>query len=343
MINVRSWCPILPRNMTEKPVIVTKDGVYQLYKYQSENDLERLVVKHASEIFGKDTVYFDLKRKISSKSGFGTIPDGYVIDLKQNKLYLIEVELIRHSLKRHVLPQITNFIMALDNKNTVEKLVNEFLQELPPSVKINESKMKDIVNNWGIIIVIDDVGDPMKDTNPLLEIVNFLSVHGEVKAIPFQTYSKNGKLTDDLVHSFKSFTKEELEQEAKKWSFKWETVDVENHLEKTTDDIKDVFAKLSEKICCIAPEVKEVHRKKWTTYQLSALKNFCTVKVQDDHLEINLKMDESVYDDKKGIAKSIKRTPAWTFDKVLQLSSEKDIDYVVTLIEQAHKSITLKK
>jgi predicted transport protein len=327
--------------MSEKSVIVTKDGVYQLYHYQSENDLERMVVEHATEIFGKDTVYFDLKRKISSKGGFGTIPDGYVIDLKQNKLYLIEVELISHSLKKHVLPQITNFIMALDNESTVDKLVFEFQKELPPSVKISENQLKSIVNNWGIIIVIDDVGDPMKESNPLLEIVNFLSIHGEVKAIPFQTYCKNGEYNNDHVHSFKSFTKEELEQEAKKWTFKWETVAVEKHLEKTTENIKEVFSILSEKICCISPEVKEVHRKKWTTYQLSALKNFCTVKVQNDHLEISLKMDESIFKDKKGIAKSIKRTPAWTFDKVLHLSSKEEIDYAVTLITQAYKSITI--
>ncbi len=329
--------------MSEKPVIVTRDGTYHLYKYKNENDLERMVVEHSGEIFGKNTVYFDLKRKISSKSGRGTIPDGYVIDLKKNKLYLIEVELISHSLMGHIQPQIAKFIMALDNEKTTSKLVDEFYNEIPESIKIDKERLKSIVKNWGIIIVIDEVGDPMKEINPLLEIVNFLSKHGEVKAIPFQTYCKNGELTGDHVHSFKSFTKEELEQEAKKWTFKWGTVPVEKHLEKTTDDIKNVFLKLGEKICCIAPEVKEVHRKKWTTYQLSALKNFCTVKVLNDSLEINLKMDESIYSDKKGIAKSIKRTTAWTFDKVLNISSEKEIDYAVTLVEQAYKTIMMGK
>ena len=329
--------------MSEKPVIVTKDGIYHLYNYPTEDDLERMVVEHAPEIFGTQTIYFDLKRKISSKSGFGTIPDGYVIDLKQDKLYLIEVELISHSLKKHVLPQITNFIMALDNEQTIEKLVDEFYEELPESEKIDKKRLKSIVKNWGVIIVIDEVGDPMKEMNPLLEIVNFLSKHGEVKAIPFQTYSKNGTLSDDHVHSFKSFTKEELEKEAKKWTFKWETVSVDKHLENTTDDIKDVFLKLGEEICCIAPEVKEVHRKKWTTYQLSALKNFCVVKVLNDTLEIHLKMDESIYKDKKGLAKSINRTPAWTFDKILNISSKHEINDAMILIEQAYKSISINK
>ena len=249
--------------MSEKPVIVTSNGTYHLYNYKNESELERMVVEHSREIFGKDTVYFDLKRKISSRAGFGTLPDAYVIDLNKNKLYLIEVELISHSLKKHVLPQISNFIMAMDNENTVDKLVSEFYDYLPKSNKIVKEKLKSIVNNWGVIIVIDEVGDPMKEINPLLEIVNFLSKHGEVKAIPFQTYCKNGAVTDDHVHSFKSFTKEELEQEAKKWTFKWETVPVEKHLEKTSEELRNVFLKLGEKICCISPEVKEVHRKKW--------------------------------------------------------------------------------
>ena len=329
--------------MSEKPVILTQNGTYHLYKYKNENDLERMVVEHSDEIFGKNTIYFDLKRKISSKAGRGTIPDGYVIDLQQNKLYLIEVELISHSLMGHIQPQIAKFIMALDNEQTTAKLVDEFHKELPKSAKIDKDQLRAIVKNWGIIIVIDDVGDPMKEINPLLEVVSFLSVHGEVKAIPFQTYCKNGDITNDHVHSFKSFTKQELEQEAKKWTFKWETVSVDKHLEKTTDDIKDVFLNLGDKICCIAPEVKQVHRKKWTTYQVSALKNFCTVKVLNDSLEIHLKMDDAVYSDKKGIAKSIQRTPQWTFDKVLHIRAAHEIDDAVTLIEQAYQTITMKK
>lgn len=53
-------------------------------------------------------------------------------------------------------------------------------------------------------------------------------------------------------------------------------------------------------------------------------------------------MDESIFSDKKGIVRSIKRTPAWTFDKALNIGSDKEIDYAVTLIKQAYKSIAKK-
>jgi predicted transport protein len=328
--------------MSEKPVIMTKDGTYHLYQYKNEDDLERMVVEHASEIFGKDTVYFDLKRKITSKSGLGTLPDGYVIDFKQNKLYLIEVELISHSLMGHIHPQISKFIMALDNEHSINKLVDIFYSELPSAKNISKERLTAIVKNWGIIIVIDEVGDPMKAVNPLLEVVEFLSKHGEIKAIPFQTYCKNGVINADHVHSFKSFTKEELQQEAKKWTFKWETVAVEKHLEKIPDNLKTVFLKLGQQICGIAPEIKEVHRKKWTTYQISALKNFCAVKLLADSLEINLKMDERIFVDKKAICKNIKRTAAWTFDKVINIKNENEIADAVILIEQAYQSLCKK-
>ena len=51
-------------------------------------------------------------------------------------------------------------------------------------------------------------------------------------------------------------------------------------------------------------------------------------------------MDEAIFSDEKGIVKSIKRTPAWTFDKVFNIGSMGDLDYAVTLVEQAYMSIT---
>ena len=322
----------------EESIIVTKDEKYHLYSYENEIELERMIVEHSSEIFGKNTKYFN-KRKIESKSGFGTTPDGYVIDFDKKKLYIVEVELIKHDLRRHVLPQITSFFMALQNKKSQEKLVEIFEEELKSSYKVSKEELKSIVANQSTIILIDEVGDPMKEINPLLEIVNFLAIHGEVIAIPFQTYVKDNKLSPDHVHLFKSFTREELEKESKKWSFKWTTVAPEKHLKKATKDIRDVFIEFSKKVRCIAPNVKEVHRKNWITYQTSPLKNFCTVKVLKDSLEIYIKVDQNMFIDRNGITSDIKRTPTWTFDKVFTINSQKDIDYVISLIEQAYECV----
>ena len=93
-------------------VIITRDGRYRLYDYQNEIELERMIVEHSKEIFGKNTYYFDIKKKITGKSGFGTIPDGYVIDFDRKKIYVLEVELIKHDLRKHIIPQIMSFKIA---------------------------------------------------------------------------------------------------------------------------------------------------------------------------------------------------------------------------------------
>ncbi|MEK6887645.1 MAG: DUF5655 domain-containing protein [Candidatus Aenigmatarchaeota archaeon] len=329
------------RIRNEEAVIVTKDGKYYLYNYESEIELERMVIEHSSEIFGKNTHYFNIKKKISSKAGFGTVPDGYVIDFEEKKLYIVEVELIRHDMRRHIRNQIVDFIQALDNEKTHGELIEIFREELPSLKNMGRKNLEFIVANRSIIILIDDIGDPMKEINPLLETINFLSKFAEVKAIPFQTYVK-GSYSKDHVHSFKSFTKEELEKESKKWTFKWTTVDPEKHFNKLNDESKEIFKELSKKICCIAPDIKEVHRKNWTTYQISKLGNFCTVKFPKGCLEIHMKVNKEAFVDNRKLTKDIKRTPAWTFDKVFTINSRDDMEYALHLIKQAYECICRK-
>lgn len=319
-------------------VIITRDGRYRLYDYQNEIELERMIVEHSKEIFGKNTYYFDIKKKITGKSGFGTIPDGYVIDFDRKKIYVLEVELIKHDLKKHIIPQIMSFKIALDNKNSREELVEIFADELKSSKNITKEELSKIVDNYGIIILIDDIGNPVEGISPLLEFVDYLAKNSEVKVIPFQTYIKGNSFSQDHLHSFKSFTKEELEKESKKWTFKWETVPVEKHMSKLRGNSEKIFEELRKKICMISSDIKEVHRANWTTFQISKLGNFCTIKFPKGNIEIYLKVNKNFKDSKK-ITQNIQRTPAWTFDKVFTIKSQKEIDYAIYLIEQAYRCV----
>lgn len=325
--------------MEEESIIVTKDGRYHLYNYINEEELEKMIVEHSSEIFGNNAHYLDIKKKISSRAGFGTIPDGYVLDIKKKKLYIIEVELIRHDLRRHIRNQIINFIQALRNEKTLDELVKIFQKELSFLKEIEEKELRSIISNQGIIILIDDVGDPTQEVNPLIETVNLLSELAEVKTIPFQTYIKGSIFSQDHIHSFKAFSKEELEKESKKWTFKWATVPVEERLKKLDDNLKEVFIDLSKRICCMADNVQEKHPKSgYTTYQISKLGNFCTIKFPRGKLEIYLKANKNFKDNKK-ITKDIKRTPSWTFDKMFTIKSQSEIDYAISLIRQAYQCV----
>jgi hypothetical protein len=87
-------------------MILLKDGVeYIQYNYNSENELENMVFEHYKEIFGDNTILFN-KSKIRTVANVGTIPDAFVVDLKNKKWYIVEVELKDHDIYGHVNSQI---------------------------------------------------------------------------------------------------------------------------------------------------------------------------------------------------------------------------------------------
>lgn len=312
-------------------LILSGDNKFRLYSYKSEKELENIASKHTKEIFGDETIFLDIKKKVTSAEGISGIPDGFLIDFKNNKFYIIEFELSTHDVVSHISNQVTRFRIAVNNISTREDLAKEFHNKIvTDKLKQNVSLMsiQNIINKpFGIVIIIDDI------SGQLTEVVDDQSRGGrEVIAVPFETYidSKNNHL-----YKFTTLTREALEEEAKKWTFKWTTVPVKKHLGKAdSDDLKKVFTELSKRILSL-PDAKEKSRKNWVTYQTLPLKNFCTVKFYPDYLEIHLKCNDSFNDD-KCMTKKIKRTPAWTFDRVFTINQESDIDYAIHLIKQAY-------
>ena len=82
---------------------------------------------------------------------------------------------------------------------------------------------------------------------------------------------------------------------------------------------------------------KEVFRKSWVTYQLSAMKNFCAVKVLADCLQVDLKIDARELDDAAGFSEPLTPTQAWTFNRRVRVRSVADIDRALPLIAQAQR------
>lgn len=80
---------------------------------------------------------------------------------------------------------------------------------------------------------------------------------------------------------------------------------------------------------------KELFRKSWVTYQLSAMKNFCAVKVLADSLQVDLKIDERAFSDPSGMSEPLVPTQAWTFNRRLRIRSRADVDRAIPLVAQA--------
>lgn len=311
------------------PVVILDDEVYSPYSYKREEELEKLAVEHSARLFGKNTHFFNVKRKIVSKSGIGSTPDGYLVDLASDKFFIIEVELSSHDIVHHVMNQLSRFKLAMGNSETRNDLAKFLARTARKGQKVSDTDYlaRIIEQGVGIFIIIDSVSEQ------LTEVVEHLAKDGtDVRAIPFETYANS---RNQLLHKFTTFTKEALEREAKKWTFKWTTVPVDEHLDKTDGGLKSVFSTLSKQICSL-PNVKEKSRKNWITYQTSPLKNFCTVKVLPDCLEVHIKCND-LFMDEKGLTKKIKRTPSWTFDRVFTVRSQKNIGDAMHLIRQAYQ------
>ena len=102
------------------------DGVkYKLWTPKDEEkEFHPMIKEHSNEIFGEDSVYFDIKHKLESKAGIVSIPDAYVITLsKPYRWFIVENELSSHPVYSHIVPQLTKFIHGIKNPQSQKQIV----------------------------------------------------------------------------------------------------------------------------------------------------------------------------------------------------------------------------
>lgn len=194
-------------------MIFLKDGVrYTPYTYNSEKELEDMVIEHFKEIFGENAMFFD-KQTMETEAGIKAKNDGVIISLDENKWYVLEVELATHPIYEHIIAQIAKFKNAHRNLKTRKKIVEALFHTIKKdSVKsaIFESKIKDaykfltdlIDSNPIIAIVIDS------KTRELEEACDALPF--STKVIEFKTYRRENVGLGVHIHSFEPLFKKEI-------------------------------------------------------------------------------------------------------------------------------------
>lgn len=97
-------------------IILTDNGVFHRSQFESETALEKAVIEIQTELFGKNRMYLDVKKRIGAKGSLMNVPDGYLLDLSGQKprLYVIENELAAHDPLRHIAVQILQFSLSFE-------------------------------------------------------------------------------------------------------------------------------------------------------------------------------------------------------------------------------------
>jgi hypothetical protein len=172
------------------------DGVkYKLWVWSLEEQLTKIVQQLTPEIFGEDTHYFDIKRKLSTTFG-EKIPDGYVVAFrKEPTWYIVEVELSSHPLDQHITVQVMGFITAIKNplnRNRIRDAIWEQLVEdeaLKASIiaKVGHIEffkfVDDLVSKPPALVIIIE-----QEIEGLSDVVDFLSASLETKVVVLRAF-----------------------------------------------------------------------------------------------------------------------------------------------------------
>ncbi|HRI01402.1 MAG TPA: hypothetical protein PK006_10160 [Saprospiraceae bacterium] len=146
-------------------MLIFKEAKFIKSPFDSEAELEQVIIENYEYLFGPTSIYLP-KAKIKTADGVGTIPDGFAIDIGQKKWYLVEAELIHHSVWNHIAPQVTKQILASQQAITKRTLV-DLAVHLYQSDNYTKEKFEDL--NIVAINVRQVVGDIL-ETDPIIGV-----------------------------------------------------------------------------------------------------------------------------------------------------------------------------
>lgn len=111
-------------------MLILGTELYRETDFSDEAELEAVVERHSKLLFGTSTIFLSKKMLVRTGDERGTIPDAFVIDYENGDWYLVEVEVIGHGVWRHIVPQITNQIVACLNQETRNLLTDRVLEHI---------------------------------------------------------------------------------------------------------------------------------------------------------------------------------------------------------------------
>ncbi|MEM2099959.1 MAG: hypothetical protein QXP45_01255 [Thermoproteota archaeon] len=325
------------------------DGVrYMLYEPKTEAEFENLVKEHMTEIFGRNSLYFDIKPDLRSKAGIGSKPDGIVVVFSNNPcVYIIEYELAAHPVYEHVVPQISRFNKAFEKRETRDKIVEAIYKDIlndPFKKLLVETKIKgelfkfltDLFSSKPKLAVI--VNEETEDLREAVEDLPF-----ESNIIEFKTFEREKIGVGVHAHLFEPVlskpstppsTQPKTWQEMLKW---------------TSGSTRELTETLIDKI---AAEFRGVKHKPLGRYYAfykekigSSKTIFAVLMLRKDSIAIRIGVDPKTFNDEKGWVER-KVYKGWFFkygrrqEREFRIRDEEQLDYALKLIKQSYDTVS---
>jgi hypothetical protein len=144
-------------------MLIFKNSKFIKSPFNNEAELEQVVLENYEYLFGP-TAFFLPKAKIKTADGVGTIPDGFVIDIGQKKWYLVEVELLQHSVWNHIAPQVTKQILA-----SLQPVTKRIIIDLAVELYQNDTYIQEKFEELNILpINVRQVVGDILESDPLI-------------------------------------------------------------------------------------------------------------------------------------------------------------------------------
>jgi hypothetical protein len=199
--------------------VISNGKTYNYYEFQLEKDFEEKIVEFSKQIFGKDTIYFDVKKKMKNGK-IASIPDGFLIDFTFEdapRFCIIENELSSHDVFKHIGEQILKFAVSykasgykikefllkeIESDETKEDLINTKLKK--SNYRNIDAFLEDIIFNQEMtcIVVIDQSSDELEN------VLGHLTTKTDI--IEFQAFKNDG---NEFIYKFTPFQEEVREIE----------------------------------------------------------------------------------------------------------------------------------
>lgn len=318
-------------------------------KFELENEFERLIKENSKLLFGKKTIYFDLKNKIDSKSLGSSLPDAFLFDfndIENPEFYIVEIELAKHDFYKHIFPQITKFFAFFKNYQSISNLIEKLFHYIKTNEPIEQEfkqylgrkeiykALKDIIeNSQNILLILDnekqelqEVFDTYTDTWDKLVKVEIL-----------KKYEGKGNIIFSLSPDFENI---DLIEPVSSEEEQDEKYTEEYHLDGVEEKIKIIYEKIKNFIIKIDSNIKLNTQKYYISLRNN--KNFAFIKIKKRkmHIVIMLPLEEG--------NNLIKHYTTTQLSEAVQnfyngpsfrvtLDNDKYIDEIFKILEKAYK------